>query len=179
MPYGITRPLWTRYVDGTPTSEVTPATIRYIHRPTTVSYPKVTVTVTNDWLTSVSFHVNHSQSWNKAISTFDLETSRSRSWVWSKGKTYSQLIIKLICFLFVSHQSDNNCLHTAILKWDLGKSKVKVMGKVKGQGHIVHPVSNQCTSFLLHVDWTNHSWDMSKRVFDLEKTHPKFLKNIR
>ena len=34
-----------------------------------------------------SFHVNQpSHSWDKAISNSDLETSRSRSWVWSKDK---------------------------------------------------------------------------------------------
>ena len=52
------------------------------------------------------------------------------------------------------------------------------MGEVKGQGHIVHSVSNRCTSFLFHMNRTNHSWDMSNRVFDLEKTHPKFWKKI-
>ena len=56
--------------------------------------------------------------------------------------------------------------------------KVKVMGEVKGEGHIVHPVSNQCTSFWFHINRTNHSWDMSNIVFDLEKTHPKFSKKI-
>ena len=55
------------------------------------------------------------------------------------------------------------------LKFDLEKSKVKVMGEVKGQGHIVYPVSNQCTSFLFNINRTNHSCDMSNRVFDLEK----------
>ena len=43
------------------------------------------------------------------------------------------------------------------------------MGEVKGQGHMVHPVSNRCTSFLFHINQTNHSRDMSNRVFDLEK----------
>ena len=52
------------------------------------------------------------------------------------------------------------------------------MGEVKGQGHILYPVSNQCTSFLFHINQTNHSWDMAKIVFDLEKTHPKFKKKI-
>ena len=50
------------------------------------------------------------------------------------------------------------------------------MGEVKGQGLIVHPVSNQCTSFWFHINRTNHSWDMSNKVFDLEKIHPKFGK---
>ena len=52
------------------------------------------------------------------------------------------------------------------------------MGEVKGQGHMVHPVSNQCTSFSFHINQTNHSWYMSNRVFHLEKhiKHTKFGK---
>ena len=39
------------------------------------------------WLTCFSFHVNRPpRSWDKAISDADLETPRSMSWVWSKGK---------------------------------------------------------------------------------------------
>ena len=49
-------------------------------------------------------------------------------------------------------------------------SKVKVI--------LVQQISNRCTSFSFHINWTNHSWDMSNRVFDLEKTHPKFSKKI-
>ena len=52
------------------------------------------------------------------------------------------------------------------------------MSDVKGQGHILYPVSNQCTSFSFYINPTNHSWDMAKIVFDLEKTHPNFLKKI-
>ena len=52
------------------------------------------------------------------------------------------------------------------------------MGEVKGLDHIVHPVSKRCTSFSFHINQTNHSWDMSNRMFDLEKTHPKFSKKI-
>ena len=52
------------------------------------------------------------------------------------------------------------------------------MGEVKGQGHIVHPVSNRCTSFLFNINRTNQSWDMANKVFDLEKIHPKFSKKI-
>ena len=50
------------------------------------------------------------------------------------------------------------------------------MGEVKGQSHIVHLVSNRCTSFSLHINWTNHSLDMSNRVFDLEKKTSEILK---
>ena len=52
------------------------------------------------------------------------------------------------------------------------------MGEVKGQGHIIHPVCNRCTSFSFHINQTNHFWDMTNRVFDLDKTHPKFSKKI-
>ena len=40
------------------------------------------------------------------------------------------------------------------------------MDEVKDQGHIVDPASNQCTSFLFYINWTNHSCDMANRVFD-------------
>ena len=50
------------------------------------------------------------------------------------------------------------------------------MHEVKGQGHIVDPVSNQCTSFSIQVNRTNHSWDMGNRMFDFEKIHPIFFK---
>ena len=56
--------------------------------------------------------------------------------------------------------------------------KVKVMGEVKGQGQIVHPVSNWYTYISFHINRTNHFWDISNRVFDLEETHPKFSKKI-
>ena len=50
------------------------------------------------------------------------------------------------------------------------------MSEVKGQCHILYSVSNQWSSFSFHINGTNHSWDMAKIVFDLEKTHPKFAK---
>ena len=55
---------------------------------------------------------------------------------------------------------------------------LKLQGQVhgSGQGHIVNPLSILCTSFSFHINRTNQSWDMSNRVFDLEKTHPNFSK---
>ena len=48
---------------------------------------QVNIMVMNGWLTSFSFIVNRlPHSWDKTISDTDLETPRSRSWVWSKGK---------------------------------------------------------------------------------------------
>ena len=51
------------------------------------------------------------------------------------------------------------------------KNLVKVMSEVKGQNHIVYLVFNRCTSFLFHINQTNHSWDMAKTLLDHEKTH--------
>ena len=59
----------------------------------------------NGRLTSVSYHAKqHSHSWNKAISNFDLEILRSRSRVWSKGKVlWSALyLIDSHSFCFIS-----------------------------------------------------------------------------
>ena len=139
-------------------SEVTQVTIQYIHSPHH-GYPKVMFMVMNNQFTSLPFHVNQPyHSWNKAISNFDLETSRSRSWLWSKGKTI---------------QSAQNLIDLFFFKFDLEKTQVKVMVEVKGQGCIVHPVSNWSTSFLFHINGTTHSWHMSNRLLDLEKTHLK------
>ena len=81
------------------TYEVTPITFRYIHPPYHGN-PKVTAMVINDRLTSLP----SSHSWNKTISNFDLETSLTRSWVWSRARLYSRTNIYLICFLFITYQ---------------------------------------------------------------------------
>ena len=133
--------------------------------------------VMNDQLTSLSFHVSQpSHSWNKAISNFDLETSSSRSWIWSKGKTIqsAQYLIDLLLLNFTSIRSQfPRCSYFEI--W-------KIQGQSHGWGQRssshIHPVSNWCTSFLFHINRTNHSWDMSYRVFDLEKSNTKFCKKI-
>ena len=117
-----------------------------------------------------------------------LRYSNFRLWPWNskvkvmgvvKGQmSYSRPSIISTHFLFISHQSDQQFLSTAISKFYLETSKVKVMSEVKGQGHILYPVSNRCTSLSFHINPTNHAWYMAKIVFDLEKTHPKFLKKF-
>ena len=132
--------------------------------------------VINGWLTSLSFHVNRpSHSWDKATSNFGLENCRSRSWVGQRARSYGRLSILLICFLFISHQSDQQFLRT-ISKFDLEKFTIKVMSEVKGQGHIVYPVSNPCTSFLFHINRINHYWYMFKVVWPWKKTHIQIIK---
>ena len=39
------------------------------------------------------------------------------------------------------------------------------MREVKGQGHILYPVSNQCTSLSFHINRTNHSWPNLYEIF--------------
>ena len=66
---------------------------------------QVNIIVMNGWLTSLSFIIDQPpHSWDKAISDSDLETSRSRSWVWSKGKVIQsvQYHIKSLPFHFTS-----------------------------------------------------------------------------
>ena len=142
----------------------------------------VNIMVMNEWFTYFSFHVNRpSHSWDKAISDFDLviSTPGSRSWVWSKGKVIqsAQYHISPFHFHFTSIRPTIPEIEL-FKKLDLETSKVKVMSEVKGQGHILYPASKQYTSFLFHIHQTNHSWDMAKIVFDLEKTHPNFSKKI-
>ena len=50
------------------------------------------------------------------------------------------------------------------------------MGEVIGQSHIAGPTSNQYTYFQFHVNQTNFSQDVAKRMFGRLKTHPKFCK---
>ena len=99
-------PSKTRYVDGTLTSEVTPVTIQYIRPPNhghTSQYS--IIMLMNGRLASFLFIVNRPPySWDKAISDSNLETPRSRSWVWSKGKVIqsAQYRINSLPFRFTS-----------------------------------------------------------------------------
>ena len=66
---------------------------------------QVNIMVMNGWLTSFSFIINRPpHSWDKAISDSDLETPRSRSWVWSKGRVIqsAQYHINSLPFRFTS-----------------------------------------------------------------------------
>ena len=98
----------TWYVDSTPTSEVNTVTSRYI-RPSQHGNPKVTVMVMNDRLTSLTSP--HSRNKTTGISNFDLETSLSRSWVWSKGKAIhpAQYLLDLLFFHYTSIRY-NDCV---------------------------------------------------------------------
>ena len=58
-------------------------------------------------------------------------------------------------------------------------SKVKVMGVVNDQGHIVSPVSYQCASFSFHINQTNNSWDTAILKFDPETSQVKVMSEVK
>ena len=140
----------------------------------------VNIMVMNGWLTSFSFHFKNrpSHSWDKAFSDSDLaiSTPRSRSWVWSRS--YNRLSIILTHLVFISHQSDQQFLR-AISKLDLETWNIQGQGHEWGQRSRSHILpSIQSMHFSFHINRTDHSWEMAKILFDLEKTHPKFLMKI-
>ena len=70
----------------------------------------VNIMVMNGWLRCFSFHViRPPYSWDKAISDSDLETPRSMSRVWSKGKVIqsAQYHINSLPFRFTSIRPTN------------------------------------------------------------------------
>ena len=101
------------------------------NHPTMVT--QVNIMVMNGWLTSFSFHVNQQpHSWDKIISGSDLETPRSRSWVWSKGQghTAGPESHQLNTFPFQINQTSNSW-DTAILTLKHPRSRSWVRSKVK------------------------------------------------
>ena len=125
-------------------------------------------------------------SWDTAISKFDHENPWSRSCVWSNVKVTFDLEnskvkvmvwwshlrpgVQSICLLFVSWQSDHFWLRYSkfyIWPW---KFKVKVMAKVKPDGHIWALESNQYVCFSFRANRTIFGWDIANSIFDLEKS---------
>ena len=141
---------------------------------------QVNIMVMNGWLASFSSIVNKlPHSWDIAFSDSDLETPRSRSWVWSKGK-----VIQLVQYHINSLPFNLTSIRPTILQTELfrnltlkhprsrswGRSKVKVTYCTQYPTN-AHPFRFTSIGPTIPEIWT-------KIVFDLEKTHPKFLKKI-
>ena len=78
-----------------------------------------------------------------------------------------------ICLLFVSWQSDHFWLRYSkfyIWPW---KFKVKVMAKVKPDGHIWAPVFNRYVCFLFRGNPTIFDWNIANSIFDLENSRSR------
>ena len=144
----------TRFVDATPTSEVT--------RSLTISTHPAMFTPKDhshgyEWSTRIPFVLC------RLVLPF-MRLGYFKFWPWKfKTKVLGmfrrqchKVSIQLIWFLLFCINQTNNSWDTAISDLAL-KSNVKVIGEVRGQGHIVDPVSNQCTSSWFHVNRTNHS----------------------
>ena len=165
----------TRYVHGTPTSEVTQVTIRCIRRPHhghTSQY--------HDLHPFRSMSIGHPIPEIKLFQTLTLkfQLKGQGHGCGQRARSYNRPSIILTHFLTFNINQTNNSWDRAISKFDLETSKVKVMSEVKGQGNILYPIFNSCNSFSFHINRTNHSGDMAKIVLDLEKTHQKFKMKI-
>ena len=108
-------------------------------------------------------------SWNSKVNVMDV----------IKGQSHiiSPVSYLLDSFSFHINQT-NNSRDTAISKFDLEISKVKVMSEAKRpRSYIVPSIQPMHFLFVSHQS-DNHSWDMAKIVSDLEETHPKFLNKV-
>ena len=116
----------------------------------------------------------HGQSrvWSEVEVTFDFENSKVKVVVkahWSHLRPG----VQSICLLFVSWQSDHFWLRYSkfyIWPW---KFKVKVMAKVKPDGHVWVLEFNRYVCFSLHGNWTIFGWDIANSIFDLENSRSK------
>ena len=112
-------------------------------------------------LTSLLFHANWpSRAWCMVISKLDHGNPRSGSWVRSKfNVTYRGVQHTITHIPFVACQSTLPLLRYSYCKPWPWKCKVKVMGKVKVQGHTLAPTSYLFKSLLFQANWPCHSWD--------------------
>ena len=136
--------------------------------------------VTWSWMDN-SFHGNRpAHSWDKAISNSDLKTSRSRSWLWSKGKVIQsdQYLINSHPYHFTSIRPTipEIQLFTNLFKNPESRSCVRSKVNVTKYTHTQYPTEAQ--SFLFHITRTNHTipeiW--SKECLNLKNTSEFFGK---
>ena len=111
--------------------------------------------------------------------------SRDRIWPWQlsvkgKGQRYpSQCSIQLTHFLSVSHQGILS-IPVPFVPWQSGlpfpwyNLTLKIQGQrsrsnVKVKGTLVSVASSWLISFLFHINWTNHSYNMANKMLDWGK----------
>ena len=117
-------------------------------------------------LSGRSLHLTLVTKWSRSHMTLKIQISRS--WPRSNPCQIWGLEFKSICLLFVSWQSDHFWLRYSkfhIWPW---KFKVKVMAKVKSDGHIWGLEFNWCVRFLFRGNRTTFGWDIANFIFDLE-----------
>ena len=110
----------------------------------------------------------------RSRSCLTLKIQRSR--LWSRSNlmvTFEALGVLSICLLFVSWQSDHFWLRYSkfhIWPW---KIYVKVMAKVKPDGHIWALEFNCYVCFSFRGNRTIFGWDIANSIFDLEKSRSR------
>ena len=120
-------------------------------------------------LISLSSHADRpSHSWDTAISKFDVENSRSMSWVRSKLKIATWVQYSVDSHTFRSCQSGITFMSYDFFKICSLKSRVNVMGEVTVQSHNVGLTNYWLTSLSFHVNRPSHSWDTAFSKFDFE-----------
>ena len=142
---------------------------------------------------------SRSSVWSKVKVTFDLQNSKVKVMVKFKsighiwGLEFNRYLLSVllvgipksslachhvatvlfIFLLFVSRQSDHFWLRYSkfcIWPW---KSKVKVMAKVKPDGHIWAVEFNRYVCFSFRGNRTIFGWDIANSVFDLENSRSR------
>ena len=128
-----------------------------------------------NWYVCFSFRGNRTTfGWDIANSIFDLEFIQGQGH--GQGQTrWSHLspIVQSICLLFVSWQSDHFWLRYSkfhIWPW---KFKVKVMAKVKPDGHIWALEFNRYLCFSFRGNRAIFGGDIANSIFDLEKSRSR------
>ena len=101
-----------------------------------------------------------------------VSTSNFKGQDYAQGYTHWSHLrpgVQSICLLFFPWQSDHFWLRYSkfhIWPW---KFKVKVMAKVKPDGHIWALEFNRYVCFLFYGNQTIFGWDIASSIFDLEK----------
>ena len=81
--------------------------------------------------------------------------------------------VQSICLLFISWQSDPFWLRYSKFHIWLWKFKVKVMAKVKPDGHIWTLEFNRYVCFSFRGNRTIFGWDIANFIFDLENSRSR------
>ena len=147
---------WTRYVDALPTSEVAPVTIQYILLSPPPMFTLVNIMVMDEWIISVSFHVNRrSHSWEKRLcQTLTLKLQGQGHGSGQRAGSYSWSSILLTCFLFMSHQSDQQFQrysYSEIWPWN-NQGQGREWGR-RSRSHIIPSIQP------MHFLFASHQWD--------------------
>ena len=108
--------------------------------------------------------------WKSMVKVMCVVKCEGHIWPWKfKGQGYGMMVTfealefnRYVCFLFRGNRT--------ILGWDIANSKVKVMAKVKPDGHIWALESNRYVCFSFRGNRTIFGWDIANSIFDLEKS---------